>query len=420
MTKQNNNFIMAISTVVIGCLAGTGAAIVSLFLDLIEKTFLKFKETVTHPYAWTVSPDRRLFSLIIGGIVAAIVWWIISTRMKPIVSLKEAATGKKMSVPTTILHVFTQIFYVATGGSVGRELAPRELGAMLAQVWENFIHKLTRVSLSKEDRQLLIAAAAGAGFAGVYIAPITGAMFSIEILLNKVTKKTVAVSLTMSVIGMLIGSTVKGMGPYYAVSSGAFSPRILLIVLFLGPFCGALGTIFRIMFAWAGKKRAKSKQILWQLPLISAITGAIAMFFPQIMGNGRALAQTSLDTSSAHIIELLLIGALAKAIVTVLSLKAGAYGGTLAPSISIGATTGSAVGILLGLFIPGIQAWQFSVIGASSLLAASQQAPLMAMFMMFEVSHLNYSALLPLSLGVGLAIATSKIMLKYMETNRQS
>lgn len=39
--------------------------------------------------------------------------------------------------------------------------------------------------LAPSDAELLLAAAAGAGFAGVYIAPLTGMFFCIEILLKK-------------------------------------------------------------------------------------------------------------------------------------------------------------------------------------------------------------------------------------------
>jgi H+/Cl- antiporter ClcA len=55
---------------------------------------------------------------------------------------------------------------------------------------------------------------------------------------------------------------------------------------------------------------------------------------------------------------------------------------------------------------------QAGVIGAVGFLAASQQAPLMALFMLFEVCHLDSSALLPLGLTVALASVSSKLVLK--------
>ncbi len=125
------------------------------------------------------------------------------------------------------------------------------------------------------------------------------------------------------------------------------------------------------------------------------------------MGNGRALAQLAIQSQTSSLIKLILLGAVAKAFVSIFTLKAGgATGGTLTPSISIGASIGATIGFILSLFIPGISIWQAAILGASALLATSQQAPLMAMFMLFEICHLNYSALLPLGLAVCVAVAT--------------
>lgn len=60
------------------------------------------------------------------------------------------------------------------------------------------------------------------------------------------------------------------------------------------------------------------------------------------------------------------------------------------------------------LIVPQVTLTQCAVLGAAYFLTASQQAPLMAMFMLFEVCHLNFTAFLPLALGVALSIATSR------------
>ncbi len=54
---------------------------------------------------------------------------------------------------------------------------------------------------------------------------------------------------------------------------------------------------------------------------------------------------------------------------------------------------------------------QGAILGAGTLLAASQQAPFMAMFMLIEITHLNYSALLPLALGIIISSAVSRKVL---------
>ncbi|WP_461226223.1 chloride channel protein [Lacticaseibacillus suihuaensis] len=415
MEKRRENIVLAASTLVLGVVAGLGAVILSVFLDVIEQLFLHFQESAAHPFATGLTPLQQVGAVLGGGIAAAIIWYGLHRFMRPTVAISAGIAGQRMPVWTTLVHDFTQILYVGAGGSVGRELAPRELAAMLAQAWQRFLAR-HGLRFSEADRKLLVAAAAGAGFAGVYIAPLTGTMFAVEILLHKVSKRTVVVSFTMSVIAMLVGSLLKGFRPYYLVGPAPFAPKTVLAVLIIAPICGAIGGWFRRAFKWAGAHATRGRHILWQLPLVAALTGAIAIGFPQIMGNGRALAQTVMQADAARLIPLLLLGAVLKGLVTVATLRAGAAGGTLTPSIAIGATLGAVIALSFGGSLGLV--WQLAVIGAAALLAASQQAPFMAMFMLIEVSHLDYSAILPLGLAVSLAMVFARLTLGPAKPNQ--
>ncbi|MHA5116084.1 chloride channel protein [Oenococcus oeni] len=411
---KEETFVLALSTVVLGLIVGAGSLFLSLFLDLIERIFLKFKETALEPSSIGISPLHRLLSVLISGIIVALVWYVLRNRFKSIIGVKRAVNGDSMPFLATIIDVLTQIFYVGSGGSIGRELAPREAGAAIAQQWQKLIQKWHLTVLSKEDYQLLIAAAAGAGFAGVYIAPLAGSFFCLEILLKKITPRAISVSLVMSVIATLVGSIAKGFGPYYLVKDNNFSFIFLLIILCIAPICGILGAFFHKSVSLAEKKQTKNWHILWQLPLAALATGLIATFFPQIMGNGRALAQMAMNTSTQGLsyMMLLLFGAVAKVTLTLFTIRSGTAGGTLTPSISIGAVTGVLLGSILFFIWPSIPIWQCAVVGAVTFLAAAQQAPLMALFMLIEISHLGYSAFLPLGLGVALSIGVSRVILK--------
>ncbi|AZZ60255.1 chloride channel protein [Oenococcus sp. UCMA 16435] len=411
---KEKTFVLAISTVALGLIVGASSLFLSLFLNLIEQIFLKFQETAIKPAPTGISPLHREFSVFIGGAIVTLVWYLLRTKFKLIVGVKRALKGDNMPFLETAIDVLAQIFYVGTGGSIGRELAPREAGALIAQKWEKLIAKWHLTALSREDCQLLIAAAAGAGFAGVYIAPLAGTFFCLEILLKKITPRAIGVSLTMSVIATLVGSISKGFGPYYLVKGTNFSLAFLFATACIAPICGILGSLFHESVNLAEKYQAKNWHILWQLPLVALATGLIAMLFPQIMGNGRALAQMAINTKGSSYILLLLFGALAKAVLTILTIRSGAAGGILTPSISIGAVTGVLLGSILFLIWPSIPIWQCAILGAVTFLAASQQAPLMALFMLIEISHLNYSAFLPLGLGVALSISISRIVLKQL------
>lgn len=402
---------LAISTLILGLLTGTGSVLLSLFLETVEKVAINFTETAAHPYAWQVGGVRRVLALFIGGVIVAIAWWYIRTHWQGPVSIGAALKGKRMPIPSMLVHVLSQILYVGVGGSVGREVAPRELAALVGQTWTRWLARHPHWRLDEADVRLLIAASAGAGFAGVYIAPITGSMFAIEMLMKDISKKTVMVSVTMASIATLVGSILKGFGPYYLVNHANFSLWGVGFVVVIGPLCGLVGAYFRRFFQWANAHQAHDRNVLWQLPLMALITGLIAVKFPQITGNGRALAQLAFTTKADTVVWVLIFGSLAKALVTTFTLRAGASGGTLTPSLALGACVGAIIGLVASWLIPGVPLWQMSLLGAAALLAASQQAPFMAMFMVFEVCHLNFSALLPLALGVALAMATSQLVL---------
>lgn len=410
-TKQQT-VTLVISTIVLGLVVGLSSLFLGQLLDVVERLFLHFEENAAVPVPTETTAVNRLVSVTLGGLIVAIIWYTLKRYAQSTVSIKQALQGEKMPFAATAVHVMTQILYVGTGGSIGRELAPREAGAMLAQQWQMIMKRVGLAKLSTDDQRLLIAAAAGAGFAGIYIAPITGMLFAVEILLKKVDMKSVAVSLSMSVIAMLIGSISKGFVPYYLIAKKDFTLNILPFVLVVGLLMGVLGAYFRRGFQWAGKHSALSSQILWQLPLAALITGLVAMFMPEIMGNGRGLAEFAFVNTDYHLALFLLVGALLKAVVTIMTIKGGASGGTLTPSIAIGSSLGVLIGFVYVLLVPGASLVQAGVIGAAGFLAASQQAPLMALFMLFEVCHLDYSALLPMGLSVALASASSKWILK--------
>lgn len=411
--KQNAS-VLVLSTIILGITSGVGALVLSFFLESIEHLFLKYGETAKIPAPIATMPLVRLLSVVIGGVIAAVIWWFLRTKTTPTISVNKALAGGKMPLWQTLLHDFTQIFYVGTGGSVGRELAPREVGAVLAEKWTAFLSRHHIEPLSSDDRRLLIASAAGAGFAGIYIAPITGMLFAVEIMYKKYDLKTIGVSLTMSTIAMGIGSLVKGFNPYYLLDNVKFPIGSVLFVIILAPLCGFAGSWFRKCFQWAEKNQTKTRHILWQLPVVSLLTGSIAYFFPEIMGNGRSLAQLAIGGSARYqqIIIVLLVGAGLKAIVTVLTIRSGASGGTLTPSISIGGALGAVAGWVLSYWVPGVNIGQGAILGAGTLLAASQQAPLMAMFMFIEITHLDGSAILPLAIGILIASAVSRLVLQ--------
>jgi hypothetical protein len=97
-----------------------------------------------------------------------------------LVSIRKAVEDRNSRMPffTTIGHDLLQIVTVGLGSPLGREVAPREIGAMLAG------RLSVRARLAPEFRRVMVACGAGAGLAAVYSAPLGGTLFVLEVLLG--------------------------------------------------------------------------------------------------------------------------------------------------------------------------------------------------------------------------------------------
>lgn len=399
---------IVVSVVVLGALTGVCAGLLTLLLYAIEHAALGFVESPELPGPFLTHPLRRAASLIGGATVAAVLWWLLRTRTTRVPSVRQAVSGALMPVWQTVCHVLLQIVIVGCGLSVGREVAPRELGSMLAQ-------RVCRwTGLHAHDLMNVIAISAGAGLAGVYNAPLAGAFFAVEILLKDVTAATVALSLLCSSLAAWVATLVKGTHTFYVIGhvDAHFTPDLFAFALVVGVLAGLCGALFRAGAQWAERRKAQGVAILWQLPAAGAVTALVAVWVPQVMGNGRATAQMGFSGRAELVyIPLLLISFLAKAVVTLMTIRAGASGGVLTPGIALGSSLGCMLGIVWLLMFGTNSIGVYALLGACALLAASQNAPLMAMTLVMELTEAPSNLYVPaacacaVSVGTGLLVA---------------
>ena len=200
------------ATLVLGAIIGACAGLLTLLLYGVEYVMLGFIESEFIPGAFTVPAVRRIASVTLGLGVAGAIWYLLRTKTEKVPSVKKAVNGGRMPFWQTIVHVVLQIFIVGSGASIGREVAPRELGAMLAQRFCDIFHIGDGEGDAHGvlDRRMVVAVAAGAGLGGVYNAPLAGMFFAVEILLVDVTLEKVAFGLGMSATAAFVATAIKG------------------------------------------------------------------------------------------------------------------------------------------------------------------------------------------------------------------
>lgn len=409
----------AAASVVLGILAGLGATVLTLILYAVQYLAFGSIESAENTVFSALPWYRYVLSTTISMTIAGIAWYFLRKRENPprIVTIPQAVFGSIMPIFSTIAHVLLQIGIVGSGISIGREVAPRELAAMIAQRYSRIFH------VSYKTQRVLIASAAGAGLAAVYHAPLAGTVLALGLFsktqglgfyawLNRENGpvaanvvKNIAQSermyclpfaLVMNYVATFVAGFLLHHSKYYNISqfSCTISWQIFVLAVAVGIVCGLFGCVFRLGIIWCRTHALRGVKMLCFMPIAGLLIGVIACRFPHIMGNGRSLAQLAFSVSSfphaaasANITIVLLILAMIKMLATLLVLRYGASGGVLQPSISSGACIGV---ILYSIFystfgISQVSAISVAIIGSASLLASSRKAPIMAWLLVAEL-----------------------------------
>lgn len=384
-------------TILVGVGAGISGLVVSWALHEIEHLTYGLGEGDFLDNLPTPTNLRRVVALFIAGVIGGFGWWALRRWGRKVVLVEAAVEGTRMPVLASLGNISLQVVIVGLGASIGREVAPRELAALAAQ-W------ITRVTgVNQRERRILVACGAGAGLAAVYNVPLAGAVFAIEVLLAELSIATVLPALATSAIAALVARLVTSATPLYDVPSLTLSPSLVVWSVIVGPVVGFGALGFLLLAKWAGDHRPKSWAILIVMPVVFTAVGVVSIWFPQILGNGRALGQLGLTGSA----PLLFIAAvvLLKTASTVGTIGAGAAGGTLTPSLALGAGMGAVLGGLWLLVWPGSSISAFAFVAAAAFLASSMKAPLTALVLVLEFTGQGTTLLVPTLLAIGGSVA---------------
>ena len=139
-----------------------------------------------------------------------------------------------------------------------------------------------------------------------------------------------------------------------------------------------------------------------------ALIGVISIWFPEILGNGKAGNQLTFGglTDWQHSLELTAV----KWFVVLLALAAGAYGGLITPSMMLGSTVAFAAAAAWNTFFPAMSSESAAVIGAAAFLGVSLKMPLTAIVFILELTYAPSALLMPLCITMAGAVATARKM----------
>ena len=386
---------------VAGALAGIGGVALTLLLHLIQHLAFGYTEATFLTGVERASDLRRVVALTVGGAAVGVGWWALRRWQPPVAPVERMMVADRSpAVARTAGESVLQIGAVGVGASLGREGAPRLLGAALAG-W-----LAGPMRLEGRQQRTIVACGAGAGLACVYNVPLGGAVFTLEVLLASAALVDVVPALLSAAVAAAIGWPLLGHAPTYAVAASTLHGAELLFAVVVGPIAGLLGAGFR---AYADRCRSLAPKG-WRLPLTVTVgfglLGAVAIRYPALLGNGKGPAQLAFDGGLATTAALALL--ILKPLATGAMLATGATGGLLTPALATGAVLGALGGRLLLPIWPGVPIAGYALIGAAGVLAAAQRAPLCAVVLVLELTGSGLPLLVPVGLAVVLASAVER------------
>ena len=394
---------LAVATLLTGVVAGLVGLACKHILHWLQAIAWNMHTGTLLEAASTASPTRRILILTLGGLIGALSWFFIFRRNKAITSVSAAVDGTPMPPLRTIWHSLTQIVIVSLGASVGREVAPREMSAALSAAIAD------RLGLTAEDRRVIVACAAGAGLAAVYSIPLSGAIYALEILLVSRSGRAVAPAFLTSGIAVLVSTGFTRPEAFYEVPTLTPSLSLTAFAVIVGPLFGAAGWAFQKAVATVSTNRPRDWRLLATLPITSFLVGVTAVWIPSVVGNGQASAQTQFDATWATGMGLAfaLLVLLAKTATTLLTIRAGGWGGVLTPAVALGAGLGAVIGLPWAAAWPGSEVAAFAFLGAAAFLGASMNAPFTGLVLVIEFTAQGPTILVPAVLAVGGATAAA-------------
>ena len=352
----------------------------------------------------SLSPLSRLILATLGGLVVGVLMQFVAgeARQVGIVHVMERLAYFQGRLPWTnaVWQFIGATLSIAAGHSVGREGPGVHLGAASASVigqWLDVPHNSLRI---------LVACGVAAAIAASFNTPLAGVIFSMEAVMMEYTIAGFAPVILAAVSATTVARMVFGDSPAFDVPplhiGSLFElPYMVAIGLLIGALAAALVHMLR------GIDRKGQSYPLWQRTTVAGlVVGICAWQLPQITGVGYDTVHASLAGEIG--IGLGLAIAVVKLFATATSIGLSIPGGIIGPTLVIGATAGSSLGLLAAQWLPThvSSASFYAMLGMGAMMGATLQAPLAALTALVELTS-NPAIILPGMLAVITADLTS-------------
>lgn len=316
--------------------------------------------------------------------------------------------------------IFSCALTLGFGGSAGSEGPIAYAGAGIGSNVGKFF------GLSPDMLRILIGCGAGAGIAGIFKAPVGGALFAIEVIGVEFTTLTVFALMVCCVAAWFTSYLFSGMTLDLPVHEWhAFDAGLIPALIMLGLFCG----LYSIYYTFAmNRTEAILGKIVnpWVKNIASGLViGACLFVFPALYGEGYGVAGDVLNGGESGILGrspfaaiggdwaliLFLAGILlVKSIACASTNAGGGVGGDFAPTMFAGCMAGMLFALFSNLiFHTSLPVADFAFFGMAGVMSGAIRAPMMAMFLAVEMTG-DFGMFFPVLVTSLVSFASARLM----------
>jgi len=321
-------------------------------------------------------------------------------------------------------RMITSAITVGFGGSVGLEAPIVVTGSAIGSNVGRFMH------LNYKKRTLLIGCGAAGAISAIFNSPITGVIFSLEVILADVTIAMFIPLLIASVCGSLVSLTLLGDDVLFSFKlTDNFAASDTPFYLLLGVTCGLVSVYFTRMTYKVESWISSIQPIMGKALTGGVLLGLIIFIFPPIYGEGYNTIKSLLagreleilnttlffdETTNVLLFFAFVFGViLIKPVASALTIGAGGSGGIFAPSLFLGGITGFLFAAILNVVAwENVSTSNFTLVGMCGVMSGVLYAPLTAIFLIAEITS-GYELFVPLMLVSAISFSTSSFFEKH-------
>ena len=328
------------------------------------------------------------------------------------------ANKMKLSLKTLFYKIFASALSLSTGFTVGTEGPSASIGAMIAY----HIHKWFK--LPSMLVKMMISIGASSGIAAIFVSPITGVAFAIEIIAYQFIKQYIGYLILASFVAFSIG--IYFLEPIVFLHSQGRSfdfTHFLRHVLFI-PFI----TAFIYMYLFLKKRvlsfidlevfRSMSRYRNHIFALIGGgVIGTILLLQPQAAFSGHILILSLINSNTTIPLSIIFGIVFLRIIGTTVAIYANAVGGIFLPLMSIGALVGYGYAELLQNYTSiGAEPFYFAAVGAAVFMGVIMKLPLTAIILALETTF-DYNVVIATGVSVVLVEYFSQLYFTIQRRN---